>query len=285
MRKAAALGITLFAAIVPNARADDSLFVLQKLSDLRLNPAPLVFTKLPAAMPPYLLALQNSGGAHKGGYAIRAVHYTPQGPDAIAALSRDDYKNIKAALRSFRRDRFKVHPTRIRHKHGYLLTRNLGGVRESILEWVEDGHVYSLGSGTPKKVSVRDLRNTAAALEHLTGQFLGSYFQPGSGNTSFDAVLVTTEHTITGHIDFGTDNCTTGGNPAAAYGGGIDLGAVRLNGNAFSVPIGGGWTGNMSGTVSGNAVTLSLHGTGSFSGEACDTGDMTVTATPFHESR
>jgi hypothetical protein len=284
-RIALVLAVALLCVIVPGARADDTLFVLQKLSDRRLSPAPLVFTQLPPAMPPYLQAIQNAGGARsKNGYVIRAAHYTPNGPDAIVALSRGDYKSIKAALRAYRRDRFKVRSTRIRHRRGYVLTRKLSGPREWILEWVEDGHVYSLGTGTPKKVSVKDLRSTAAGLEHLTGQFLGDYFQPGSNNTDFGAVLVTTEHTVTGHIDFGTDNCTYNGSPAAGHGGGIDLGAVRLNGNAFSAPIGGGWTGTLSGTVSTNAVGLTLHGTGSFNGENCDTGQMAVTATPFHQN-
>jgi hypothetical protein len=36
------------------------------------------------------------------------------------------------------------------------------GVRESIIFWREDGSVYSIVTGTPKKVSVGGLRGLAA---------------------------------------------------------------------------------------------------------------------------
>ena len=65
-----------------------------------------------------------------------------------------------------------------------------------------------MGSGTPRKVSVRGMRATAGGLDHLGANYLGDYFAEGSNNTSLGATLVTTQHFISGVIEWGTDNCT-----------------------------------------------------------------------------
>ena len=137
-----------------------------------------------------------------------------------------------------------------------------------------------------RKVSVKDLRFTAASLDRLGANYIGSYFAPGTNNTSFDAVLVTTAHTLTGELEFGTDNCTFNGAAGAAHGGSATFTALPLRSSAFTIPLASGfvspkgWSGTIDGTVSPSAVTLTLQGTGTFDDEPCDTGRLSVTAEP-----
>jgi hypothetical protein len=53
---------------------------------------------------------------------------------------------------------FGARSTRVRGRRGYLLTRRLG-VTTWYLLWSEDRRVYELGTGTPRTVSLRRLRN------------------------------------------------------------------------------------------------------------------------------
>ena len=110
-----------------------------------------------------------------------------------------------------------------------------------MLLWREDGSVYWMASGTPKKVSVRGMRATAAGLDHLGANYGGSYFVPGSNNSSLGATLVTTRHFISGVIEWGTDNCTSNGFPAAAHGGSAGFFMLPLRSGAFSMPLTEGW--------------------------------------------
>ena len=74
-------------------------------------------------------------------------------------------------------------------------------------------------------------------LDHLGANYLGSYFAEGSNNTSFDATLVTTQHFVSGMMEWGTDNCTFNGFPAAAHGGSASLTMLPLRSGAFSIPL------------------------------------------------
>jgi hypothetical protein len=122
------------------------------------------------------------------------------------------------------------------------------------------------------------MRATAAGLDHLGANYGASYFVPGSNNTSLGATLVTTRRFISGVIEWGTDNCTFNGFPAAAHGGSASFFMLPLRGGAFSVPLTEGWNGSLSGTVSAPAVSVALQGSGTFDGTACDTGPMSVSA-------
>ena len=124
--------------------------------------------------------------------------------------------------------------TRLRGRRAFLLTRKLGRVRTSVLLWREDGSVYWMASSTPKKVSVGGMRATAAGLDLLGANYGGSFFAPGSNNTSLGATLVTTRHFISGVIEWGTDNCTFNGFPAAAHGGSAAFLMLPLRRRAFS---------------------------------------------------
>ena len=228
-----------------------------------------------------IAAADTAPAIRKGGYGLRLVHYTSTGPDAVIALARGDYASMGAALRSFRRGGYKKRSTRIRGKRAYLLTRT----RESLIAWNEDGRVFTIATGTPRKVSVSALRATAAGLDHLRSNYIGDYFQPGSNNTSLGGVLVATDRYVSGVVEWGTDNCTFNGFPAAAYGGSATFVMLPLEGRDFSIPLNdpvvtpAGWNGTLSGTVSAAAIDLTLQGSGTFDQEVCDTGPMAVSAT------
>jgi hypothetical protein len=272
-----ALVLAIFALTAPAAHAS-GLEVLQDLAKRHLSPAPLVPTKGPGLLADLDRTLQSEPALRKGGYALRLAHYTPAGPDAIIALSRGDYKNMSAALRAFRG--YRRRPTRVRGHKGLLLTRHLS-VTERNLLWKEGGQIYLMGSGTPKTVSVAALRTAAASLDPLGRNYIGSLYTPD--NESFDAVLVTTQHTVSGDIEWGA-SCTYNGFPSAGYAGQADFTMRPLNGNAFSIPLTDpsvtpqGWSGSIGATVAPSSATLNIQASGSFGGSACSIGPMALTA-------
>jgi hypothetical protein len=279
--RCAALAILALLALAPAAHAD-GFDTLQGLAKRHLRPAPLVPTSAPSLFSDLGRSVSAGPGIGKGGYGLRLVHYTPGGPpDAVIALSRGEFASMPAALRSFGRNGYTKRTTRVRGRRAYLLSRK---GRESLIAWSEDGRVYTIATGTPRKVSVSALRSTATGLEHLGANYLGDFFQPGSDNTSFGGVLVTTEHFVSGIVEWGTDNCVFNGFPAAAYGGTATFTMLPLRSGAFSIPLNGplvkppGWNGTLSGAVSAAAIELTLQGSGTFDGESCDTGPMSVSA-------
>jgi hypothetical protein len=280
-RIAGGAGVVIAVVALSAAPASgDALYTLQRLVKLHLKPAPLVPTKAPALLADFDGTLSISPVRRRGAFAWRLVHYSPNGPDAIIAFSRGDEPSLKSALRDRRGSRYRVSNTRVRGRRAYLAIRKVDGHTEVIeLLWVEDGAVVSMATGTPKKVTLKDLRFTAAGLDRLVGNYLGSYFAPGSSNTSLDAVLVATTHTITGVIEFGTDNCTYNGNPAAAHGSQVSPTFLPLQGNAFTTPLMFGWSGTATGAISSDAIEVHVTGTGAFPEAQCDLGDMSVTAT------
>jgi hypothetical protein len=279
----AALVLLAFCLLAPSARAD-ALNTLQDLAQRHLRPAPLVPTAAPRPLDDLGVTLAPSPSRRKSGYGLRLVHSTSSGPDAIIALSRGDYTSMRAALREHRRSGYRVRRTRVRGRRGFLAVRK-GDVRDMVLLWREGGRVYWMGSGTPRKVSVRGMRATAAKLEPLGSNYIGSFFAEGTDNTSLGAVLVTTQRHVTGAIDFGTDACTLNGFPAAAHGGTATFTMLPTPGGAFSLPLNGplvtpgGWNGTLSGRLTGPTVDVTLQGSGTFDdGIACDTGPMSVSA-------
>jgi hypothetical protein len=131
-------------------------------------------------------------------------------------------------------------------------------------------------------VSVRGLKTTVRGLRHLGANYLGSFFT--GNNTYFDGTLVTVDGFLSGIIEWGTDNCTFNGFPAAAHGGQAYLMMLPLRSGAFAFPLSApfaspaGWNGTISGTASPASVDLTMQGSGTFDDTACDTGTMTVSA-------
>jgi hypothetical protein len=279
----AVVAVLVFCLLAPAAHAD-GFDTLQRLAKRHLRPAPLVPTAAPRPVSDLGVSLTTSPGRGKRGYGLRLVHYTSTGPDAIIVVERGTFASVPSAVRAYRRDGYRLRRTRVRGRRAFLLTRKLDGGRSSIIFWREDKSVYSIGTGTPKKVSLRGLRATARGLDHLGANYLGSYFAPGSNNTSFDATLVTTQRFVSGIVEWGTDNCTFHGAPSAAHGGSATFIMLPLRSGTFSIPLNGplvspaGWNGSISGRASGPAVDLTIQGSGTFDDEACDTGRMSVSA-------
>jgi hypothetical protein len=265
---------------VPAAAGADFLDTYQRLAERRLTPAPLVPTRIARAFRPIERSPENGTTIGGRGYAVRLVHVGPAGPDAVIEVSGGEFRTMRALVREARRQGYnKPRRTRVRGKRGYLLTRRLGPLTRQ-LAWVEGGVVYSLGSGTPRKISLRTLRSTAAGLDRLERDYIGGAADPD--NTS-DASAVTTRKTVTATVSFEA-KCTVPGSTEP----GVRVGTAKVTllprqGDAFSIDIATHrdgpepWTGTITGTISPDAITLDVRASGTIEGEACDTGALTLT--------
>src|SRR5690349_17190041 len=211
--RSACAGAVVVLAAATAARAD-VYDTYSGLSARHLKPAPLVFTSVPPAFRQVDRAIDDGGALGRGGYLIRLVHYKHNLPDGVIALERNRFRTLAATLRDAKRTLgFRVAGHVRVHRHrGLLLVRP--GERE--LLWSEGGAVYSIGSGTPKYVSLRQLKATANHLEHVVRDYIGSAADPSSGSEGYGVV---TEHTLTLHVDFDA-TCTPPDLPMASYGGG-----------------------------------------------------------------
>src|SRR5437899_4985983 len=104
---AGAITFGLIVSIAPAPAGADALEELSGLASRHLSPAPLVFTTAPRSLTPLESTIQGTTSRRRSGYAIRLVHYGPNGPDAIVALERGAFKTVKATLRDDRRLGFK----------------------------------------------------------------------------------------------------------------------------------------------------------------------------------
>ena len=265
---------------VPAAADASFLDAYQRLAERRLSPAPLVPTKIPKAFRPIDRSPENGTTIGGRGYAVRLVHQGPGGPDAVIEVSGGEFRTMRALVREARRQGYgKPRRTRVRGKRGYLLTRRLGPLNRQ-LAWVEGGVVYSLGSGTPRKVSLRALRSTAAGLDRLERDYFGSAADP---DNSSGAVMVTTRRTVTGTVEFEAKCLLPGSTAPSVRVGQANVTLLPRQGDAFSIDIAKHrdgpepWTGTITGTISPDAIVLQVSATGTIEGEACDTGPLTLT--------
>jgi hypothetical protein len=265
--------------------------VSQELLEQRVTPAPLVPTYVPPRLGGGFI---EPGFAQGKVYSMRMLHAGPGGTDGVIALQRcapigraafGTCTGLAATRREYVRQGYRSRASRVRGRRGFLLSRKGTGGPNRWLIWREDGLVYSIGSGTPRKVSIADLRATATRLDRLQHRYLGS--SPDPDNHS-GAVLVAGEHFVAGHIDWhGACNSPDGHGRSGA----ADLAVVPRLGNAFSLDVGGaastsasGWAGTISGTVSPTAIVLSIRATGVFDGVSCDTGALSLTLDVFDRS-
>ncbi len=263
----------------PAAGSADVLGVYRELSARGLSPAPLVPTAVPPALAPLDRTLTGSPSRRRSGYALRLVHYGRNGPDAIIVLERGAFKTMRAALRDGRRLGFKARRTRVRGHPGYLLTRHLGPTQWSLV-WVEDGLIHTLGTGTPRKVSLKQLRATADGLEHLGRDYMGT---PADPDNSSEGHAVTTEHAVAAYVTWEAQCVGPDGSPAGIRAGSARAGVIPLQGNAFAFDIAqhrigsDPWSGSVSGTISPAAIVLTIRASGSFDGLTCDSGALSFT--------
>ena len=268
--------LALAAALLAPASAHaDLLSEYQHLAERELEPAPLVPTTAPPAIGRIDRAVQGLGSRRNKGYGIRLVHYTPAGPDAIIALEGGSFKGMRGALREFARSGLSKRSTRVRGRAGYLFK----GPRNRVLLWREGGVVYWMGTGTPRKISVRGLRATADGLDRLGGAYAGS----GEGDDyATGAVIVTTATTVSAHVDWGAECFAADGSERSGHAGSKRIMLLPRQGAAFSSSLDGGdWTGTVSGTVRDGAVDVRVHAVRNADGETCDTGAVAFTAKPI----
>jgi hypothetical protein len=281
MRRSLALLIVLAGLGVPAAAEADVLDVYQRLASRNLSPAPLVPTVVPPSLRPYDRTVTTAPTRRGRGYALRIVR---EGTDnaAVVVVTGGEFKTMRALLRDHRRSSFAKRRTRVRGHRGWLLTRTLGpDVRT--LAWVERGVVHSVGSGTARTVSLRQLRRTAAKLDPLERDWIGGATDPEDFSEAYG---VTTERTITLRVAFEAD-CAPPGNPDAA---GVRVGNAHVtllprNGDQFAFDIADHltdseevpWTGTVTGTIAPGSITLDVRATGAFEGDVCDSGALTLT--------
>ena len=265
---------------LPAAAQAGLIDTYQRLAERRLAHPPLVLTTAPRVLTPLDRTLSNGTTRGARGYSLRAVHYGAGGPDAIVVVTGGEFRTLRRTLREERRLGFRVkRRIGIRGKRGYLLTRRLGPLNRSLV-WVERGVVYSVGSGTPRKISLADLRSVARGLDRLERDWFGGSADPDSSSEGF---AVTTERTVSVDVSFETTCSVPGSTAATVRVGQASATALRRDGDRFSFEIAqhprgaGSWTGTVTGTIAPGAITLSLRATGTVDGETCDSGPVTLT--------
>lgn len=252
---------------VPATARADLLDTYERLADRRLSPAPLVPTTIPRAFAPIERAPEPGTTIRGRGYAVRLVQVGGPGPDAVIELSGGEFRTMRALLRELRRQGYRAsRRIGIRGRRGYLLTRR--GPLSRMLAWSERGVVYSLGSGTPRTISLRNLKSTTRGLDRLERGYVGGASDPENASS---AVAVTTTKTLTAHVEFEA-KC-----PASVRVGQAKVTLVRRQGDAFSFAVDSGpWTGTITGTVSPDAIAMEVHATAAIEGETCDTGTLAL---------
>ncbi len=252
--------VALGALMLPAVARADLLDTFRRLDLRSLNPAPLVPTVVPPRLRPIDRTITQSPTVHRRAYAVRLVHYTDAGPDAVLALSGGDYPSMKAALRDHRGEKHRS--MRVRGRHAFFFNKR--GDRHIV--WSEGARVFDLVSGTPRKVSVAQMRATAAGLEPLGHYYIGSSQDPDS---SAYADLATTAHTVSVRLEFNA-NCTF-----TPHAGQAAVFVAPLHGGSFSFDVASNrlgsapWTGSVSGTVGADSASVHYDVSGTIDGESC----------------
>jgi hypothetical protein len=274
-----AVSVVLAGLALPAGAAASVVDTYQRLAERDLEPAPLVPTTVPRTLAPADRTITLGTSRGRGSYSVRVAHYTASGPDAIIVVTGGEFRTVKALLRDHGRLGFRDRrPLRIRGHRGYLLTRRLGPVSRTLV-WKERGVVYWMGSGTPKKVSLAQLRATATGLERLGRDWIG-----GSGDPESSAygLAVTTARTVSVDIEFEAGCATPGSVATTLRAGQTGVTLLRRDGNRFAFDIAqhrrgsGAWEGTVTGTISPSAITLDVRAHGTIDGDVCD-GAQTLT--------
>lgn len=262
---AAAITLTL----APGASAQ-TLDTYRRLAERNLQPAPLVPTTAPRSLRPLYETIRPLGS--RADYALR---FENGASDAIIVLERGVYRSLNAAVRAERRRGFTAKSTRVRGRAGRLLTRR-NGPTTRILVWSEGGEVYWLASGTPRKVSLKDLRDTATGLQRLGGYYIGGHADP---NNSSEGEAVTTDGAISMGVAWeancGSERDIRVGNAFAFM--------VPRNGNTFTFDIAqhrilsGEWNGTVTGTIRADAIDLTVDASAVIDGRTCVSGPVALT--------
>ena len=267
-RPAVVIALVAALSVTPTANAQ-TLDTFERLAERNLSPAPLVPTTAPRALRPIYETMAILGT--RGDYGLRLES---PGSDAVIALARGEYRSLSAAVRAERRRGFTASSTRVRARPARLLTRR-GGPTTRLLVWSEDGKVYWIGSGTPRKVSLKDLRNTANGLQRLGGYYIGGHADP---NNSSEGDAATTDRTISMRVAWeancGSERDIRVGNAFAFM--------LPRNGDTFTFDIAqhrilsGEWNGTVTGTIRPSAIELTVDASAVIEGRTCVSGPVSL---------
>jgi hypothetical protein len=266
-RRVLILAAILTVTVAPAADAQ-TLDAFERLTKRTLSPAPLVPTTAPRSLRPLYETLSTTGS--RADYAVRIA--TPDS-DAIIVLERGVYRSLSAAVRAERRRGLEATTTRVRGRSARLLTRR-NGPATRILVWAEAGKVYWLASGTPRKVSLKDLRDTANGLQRLGGYYIGGHADP---NNSSEGDAATTDRTISMRVSWEAqcgDSIRVGN--AFAF-------TVPRTGDTFSFDIAqhrilsGEWNGTVTGTIRPGAIDVTVDASAVVDGRTCVSGQVALT--------
>jgi hypothetical protein len=274
------IAVSIAGLTMPAAARAGVLDTYQRLAARGLSPAPLVPTSVPPSVSPVNRTIHNGTTRRGRGYSLRIVHYGRNGPDAVLVVTGGEFRSMPALLRDHRRLGFRApRRTRVRGHRGYVLTRRLGPLTRS-LAWVEGGVVYAIGSGTPRKISLAQLRSTARGLDRLERDWIGGSSNPDSSSEGF---AVTTEHTVTADVTFEASCAAPGSSVTTVRAGQAGVTLMRRRGNSFAFEIADHrrgadpWSGTVTGTISPTAITLDVRATGTIDGDVCDSGPVSLT--------
>ncbi len=279
MRRCAVTCVTLVALSAPAAASADVFDVYADLAARRLSPAPLVPVAVPPVLEPLDRTIEAFPSRRRSGYGLRMVKLARSGPDAIIVLEGGSFKTVKAALRDGRRLGFKARGTRVRGRPGYVLTRRLGRRPEWSLVWAEGRRVYTLAASTSRKLPLKRLRATAAGLDPLGTEYLGTHVDPDNGS---EGLAMTTKRTVTSRVSWEAQCAEPDGSPAGIYAGSARATLVPRRGNAFSFDIAphrvgtNPWTGSVSGTISPAAINVTIQASGTIQRLNCTTGSLSL---------
>lgn len=280
-----ALGTAVLAIAAPPAHAG-YIEVSTDLAKRNLRPAPLMPTTAPRSVSPINLTIARSPTRRRSAYAISLRNaFKSSTIDSVLFLEGGEYKSLRAARRDFRGSH--IQSTRVRGHSGYLFSSH--GLRS--LFWSEGGRVYELGSGTPRTVSLKEMRAAADGLDPLVGGFSGSTDSTTESGVfnSYEAFIAVTRRTVSTDVDWSA-NCTTADGRMGTQRAGRALAVLQpRRGNAFSFDIAPfrvesstpiPWQGTVSGTIGASGGTIDLRATALADGETCDSGPVTFPLKP-----
>ena len=249
------------------------LGIYQDLAERHETPAPLVPLDVPkqfGSLDRSIFPTPTRGGR---GYAFGLVNGSHS---AALGLAGGEFKTLKALVR----DQEGLHPRplhriEVRGRHGYLFPNQRGA---RTIAWIERGTLYYMVTGTPRRVSQRDMLTYAAGLDRLGNSYLGATDDPQSSTEAFG---VTTAHTLSLRVGIEMA-CTFNGAPSSPRVANALVELMPRSGATFSFDFAANkldreaWTGTVSGTIAPAAISIQAQVGGDVpsTGEQCSSGTV-----------
>lgn len=293
------MGATVIAAalaLAAQAGAEENYYsAYSELLHSRRSPAgPLVLTFSPAALGSLATDTWQYTPEVHGSWAMSVGHFTAPvkglpHSDADLVWKDDGAKSLAYERKRLRRGN-RLSTTRVRGKPGLLAVARRSHAIS--LAWIEDGHLYELGTGTPHTIPLAQLQQTATGLDHLRGELAGS---TEVGGPQQSVHLFVTDSTLTFELDWSAECHEPGLQFGAGSQGELTESDVPLPGGSFSQALSGyrsprpgpyeaPWTLAISATIAGGGGQFTLQATSDGAGlnhdEHCAVGPVSVGLTP-----